>query len=298
MMCTSCSLIVDVNVTDDNANRLVTNALQTPDSVWDVHLTRSNYILSPLGRNFFPVDFAKVHIEGSDGTSEELELAGSQTGRFKGHSYPKPGQSYRITVTPTGLDGVTAEMKMPSTIPIIDLEWDSAAMNSQSSHYEYYGYVPLRITFTDPPEEKNFYGLQTYYYYARHIPSQNGQQELRDTVVVEGIIYNIDPNIATKNENVSRFTDESFPGKTYTANCVSRYGPYIFNRDDLLWIDVRLVTMSEGFYKYVETIDLGNRVAGDPFAQPVPVYSNVSNGFGIFGGVVYDVRRFDVRNSP
>ncbi|MBK6525335.1 MAG: DUF4249 family protein [Crocinitomicaceae bacterium] len=39
--------------------------------------------------------------------------------------------------------------------------------------------------------------------------------------------------------------------------------------------------------KYQET-------AGDPFAQPVQVYSNVENGFGIFGGCFIEILVFDV----
>jgi len=45
-----------------------------------------------------------------------------------------------------------------------------------------------------------------------------------------------------------------------------------------------LSSVSEDYYKYNVTLAKYEQTQGDPFAQPVQVYSNIENGFGIFGG--------------
>jgi hypothetical protein len=49
-------------------------------------------------------------------------------------------------------------------------------------------------------------------------------------------------------------------------------------------IIVTLRTISEDFYNYKITGSLHDNSSGNPFAQPVNVYKNIENGFGIFAG--------------
>jgi hypothetical protein len=61
------------------------------------------------------------------------------------------------------------------------------------------------------------------------------------------------------------------------------------NQSDSTIIVVSLMSLSEDYFKYKLSLEKYQETAGDPFAQPVQVYSNVENGFGIFGG--YSVYR-------
>jgi len=45
-----------------------------------------------------------------------------------------------------------------------------------------------------------------------------------------------------------------------------------------------LRTVSEDFYKYKITGSVHDNSSDNPFAQPVNVYKNIDNGFGIFAG--------------
>ena len=47
---------------------------------------------------------------------------------------------------------------------------------------------------------------------------------------------------------------------------------------------VILSTVSEGQYRYTRSVDLQYENDGNPFAEPVQVYTNVENGFGIMAG--------------
>lgn len=39
--------------------------------------------------------------------------------------------------------------------------------------------------------------------------------------------------------------------------------------------------VSHSYYQYKETKHLQDKLSGDPFAEPVPVYNNIENGVGI-----------------
>jgi hypothetical protein len=49
-------------------------------------------------------------------------------------------------------------------------------------------------------------------------------------------------------------------------------------------IMVELKTLSRDFYDYEITSDIQWKSDGDPLAQPINVYDNITNGFGIFAG--------------
>ena len=44
------------------------------------------------------------------------------------------------------------------------------------------------------------------------------------------------------------------------------------------------MAVSEDYFLYRKTVTLQNSVVDNPFAEPVPVHSNMTGGFGIFAG--------------
>lgn len=59
-------------------------------------------------------------------------------------------------------------------------------------------------------------------------------------------------------------------------------------------IDLQLIVYSQELVRYMETIvfDEGGRY--DPYSLPVPIYSNIENGVGIFGSFAYSVESFQL----
>ena len=49
-------------------------------------------------------------------------------------------------------------------------------------------------------------------------------------------------------------------------------------------IRIYLHNISKSYYYYRTSLELYQNTSGNPFAQPVQVYSNIENGFGIFAG--------------
>ena len=51
-----------------------------------------------------------------------------------------------------------------------------------------------------------------------------------------------------------------------------------------LSVRVYLHNISKSYYYYRTSLELYQSASGNPFAQPVQVYSNIESGFGVFAG--------------
>jgi hypothetical protein len=65
-------------------------------------------------------------------------------------------------------------------------------------------------------------------------------------------------------------------------------GPF-FNGTDSVYATMELYHVSEDYFRYVQTQRVAADTDGNPFAEPVNVYSNVSNGYGIFSIISSDI---------
>ncbi|MBK6950864.1 MAG: DUF4249 domain-containing protein [Crocinitomicaceae bacterium] len=190
---------------------------------------------------------------------------------------PVVGQTYQLVVTNTGFDQVNAQTQTPSVITISTI--DTLRKNDEMDY---------AIKFSDDPSITNYYAIaiekisifddgfggyeiySDYYFETAEIFTQNGSTD------VDG----------TKYGSIFLFSDATFSG----GQCVFDASNYIpVESSDSLIVVVSLMSLSEDYFKYKLSLEKYQETAGDPFAQPVQVYSNVENGFGIFGG--YSVYR-------
>jgi hypothetical protein len=74
----------------------------------------------------------------------------------------------------------------------------------------------------------------------------------------------------------------TFPDTIFTRQGEVAYLPYSTFKSHSLSVILRSTTQE--YYRYLYTRDLQGAVNNNPFAQPVQVFSNTSNGIGIFAG--------------
>jgi hypothetical protein len=281
----SCQLIIDVDVPYDG-DKIVVNAVQRPDSVWAVKLQRTRYILEPPVDGYPTIDDANVSIQRSDGSQETLVSQGN--GMYIGSTFPQLGDDYKVSANAPGLDPVEGAMKMPPLVKIIDVVWDSSRVTDNGVNCNCNrANVPFTITFADPAGEANYYDVTVYVYSVHTYPRYPDGELITDTLASFQMTY-LRFAFFSSVEDDSVFSDRCLDGMTTTiplvAEMLNWYGGTI------LKTEVRLTSSYEEFYKYNETLELQYSVMGDPFAQPVQVFSNMSNGFGIFAGTTTDVR--------
>lgn len=194
-------------------------------------------------------------------------------GIYKLNNYlPVAGQTYHLNVTHAGFDPVDAQTQTPSVITINSTDTlrkndemnYSIKFSDNASTTNYYAIAIEKIIIGD------FYQYSDYYFETSEIFTQNGSAD------VDG----------TKYGSIFLFSDATFNG----GQCIfdaSTYNPA--QSTDSTIVVVSLMSLSEDYFKYKLSLEKYQETAGDPFAQPVQVYSNVENGFGIFGG--YSVYR-------
>ena len=273
----ACTTVVDFDI-PQNRPKVVVNALFSPDSVWRIQISRSNSILDNRHGSFFdPVGDAVVTI-----LDQNNQFVESITGfsdkyfrySYKGKTKPLPGQSYTIQVDVKDEPNIKALNKVPTLVPITSVEIDSSRFISDREPIE------MDITFKDSGGEKNYYTVKvigdSYY-----IPN-------KDTVWVtrEINVKVVDPSLNEEFKESDRFiNDNLFNGKNYTLHLKLFSQPYWGPQSPVtVHARVILVSVSEEYYKYFTTKNLQDYTNGDPFAQPVQVFSNVENGLGIFAG--------------
>lgn len=263
---------------DNETSKLVLNSLFTPDSIWSVHVSRS---LSVLDNGDLDSVFDATVTITDDIGSPAILLHHNLAGFYIADSArPIPNRTYTLNASAPTYEPVSATNAIPGAVQILNL--DTTFIYNPDSSVD----LKVSITFNDPAGLANFYLVEMIRY---------------DTISfgMDTIGYSFpeymtctDPNIETESEfdNVYRyllFKDSSFDGQEYTLD----FEVENFIHDNSggggnfkASASLNLISSSEAFFNYRRSYLAYQRVDGNPFAQPVQVYTNVEGGYGIFAG--------------
>jgi len=244
-------------------DKIVVNTLIQPDSVVYIRVTRSvpSSVYDDAG--YKDISGAAVTLTSGDGAVWPL-----QTQVIKGLSYYVSdrkavlGQQYKVAVTAPDLQAVTGM----DTLPPAPLAYNAGAQRSSSR---------VQFTLKDHPASADYYRVRIY---------------MTDAATGQGafLLFRLDPafnnNLAdffTKgNYNSLVMNDERFNGKQVTF--VLQTAEPIMNAGEIT-VEVSALTYST--YQYFHTL-LAQRESGNVITgSPVRVFSNVTNGYGIVGGI-------------
>jgi len=282
------------------ANKLVFNGIiQTGDS-FNASLSRSSSILSETRFGSQPIPANGTIQLFENGTL--LSTVSSPFGQFALTDIkPKAGANYRIVVN-TENEMIEAQTTIPNKVEVISVDTTSVKSNNliftiinlrikDPEGDDYYRIVYMRETISYVQDNK---GVRKYY----KSYSQSGIAS--DDPVFKSVYNNFGDEIIDGPENeYSIFPDTYFNGKEYSMK-LSYYenpssysgggygysylsGVYgakqIYERNE-----IHVQKLSKDLYNYLKYLKLYNFYHDNPFAEPVPIYSNIKNGIGIFAG--------------
>jgi hypothetical protein len=286
----ACEKTIEIDL-EDAKIRIVVNAELNPDSTISVHVTRSRHILDNAA--IVPLADATVKLYEDDVLIGNLTY---RSGGFYDINYkPIVGRIYKIEVIHSDFDDVFALTTIPESIAITGID-------TTKSYDEYGGQIyNFSISFNDPASEKNYYmiGMRNRYSYEAWDPNMIIYDTLYvgpDTTIVhieyggyywtemtDKLYFNTDDMIIDEMiyyNNTAVFSDELINGKSYSVKLrVDAYGFY--SDTNMVFID--LYAISPEYYKYLTSFAKHQNATGDPFAEPVMVFSNVVEGIGIVG---------------
>ncbi len=189
----------------------------------------------------------------------------------------KPGSKYKITASAPSFASVETEDECPGNMDIVKSEFTKNAKTILVPDYGNVAqlYDEFKITFKNSIDKKDYYKIE--------VSTNNNQWWTyiltNDIDIDKGENQDILSSGITVLYGAFTMTDINFNGKEKT---LTFYAPSsATNQIDSLW-NISISHLSENFYKFEKTRQLYNQNEGNPFAEPVQVFSNVKNGVGIF----------------
>lgn len=264
MLLNACHTPIDLDLINID-NKIVVNSAFSPDSLIKIYLT-SDY--SPL-IDYYEYDFeninsAAIYLYHNNIIIDTFSFIGN--GEYLSNIYPLIGYSYKIKIQAEYFNNVEAYDLIPETVPITSISY-------KPTDDEIYN-IKFNIVFADPPE-KNYYVL--------HFPHE--EYFISDDPVFGQ--YN-----SRDDEYIFVFDDEIFSGNTYSLTVYGNIGIPSHWDDSTRNFHFYLHSISENLYKYFKTYNKQVKRRGDDLlelyqkglVEPIPIYSNIENGLGIFGG--------------
>jgi hypothetical protein len=188
------------------------------------------------------------------------------------------GATYRLKVSANGFETVEAIQKMPTLATIDTITYrPNVRLTDPREPLDYVVRDEFGISFKDPAGEKSYYTAQGFY------QIKTG----RDSFYQYMNLYSLDP---ISNDNF--LSDETFDGKP----AVWRQHGYNFNNPTVSTrMRFYLISLSEAYYLYKLSLIRFYNAQDNPFAEPVVLYTNVKNGYGLFTMGGYREYNFTVK---
>jgi len=291
----SCSKTIDFD-DEGYANQIVVNSAISTNNYFTSYITKSRSILTSNQND--------ATVEGSMDLYEDgilIRQFPKQLGAFSATDIiPKAGKTYRMVITSEGKT-LEAETILPNKVYVISVDTTSVKSINNLRNIiikmkikdpegdDYYRIVYMRETISYLQDNN---GVRKYY------KNYNQSGIASDDPVFKSVYNNFgDEIIDGPGNDYNIFPDNYFNGKEYSikfrttpgfyGNTSSYYsfGTPIYERNE-----IHIQKLSKDLYNYLKYLKLYNFYHDNPFAEPVPIYSNIKNGVGIFAGYNDEVK--------
>ena len=254
-------------------SRIVVNSLFEANDTLKITLSESRDILHNNGGTLPAMTGATAKLSDNSGQALGDFVHDGEGVYYLPNFKPLAGETYSLSVEKTGFDPISAKNRIPEVITISNIDTLRKA-----------DYMNIDITFTDNSASENYYSVvliaKTAYEYEVE-PGVVMIDTFADSWVCTkdlNTFGNADPEGDICSENGLLVRDQNFNGSTYTFTAKK------YLDSDPYEIIVILKSISPDLYKYRTTLQNYNEVQGNPFGEPVQVFSNITDGFGIFAG--------------
>ena len=272
----SCSTVVNIEWKDES-QKYVVNCLITPDEPMKLYAFKTSPVLDDTA---FFADGLNVEIY----KNEMLAWSGSGTGQGE---YPVPvyaeaGAKFKIILKDKNGFAVSSGDSIPFHVYILNATYLFPVY--EDNYGSKYGKVTL--SFHDDPEVKNYY----------EIVILSKDSSIIQTFNITSRIITLDSESNPNFPGTIFFTDELFNGQQLDLNIfVNSYDAPI----------IVLKNISRNYYEYRKSLEAhfyNQNVDRENIYElfkgdPVELYSNVTNGLGIFAGYTQDIKKCTLLNK-
>jgi hypothetical protein len=268
---------------DVNIPKLVINSIFQSDSTFKVHVSSSRSVIDTA--SFQNIEDAIVTIKDDNGSTIEI-LNYVENGFYIGQNFPQENQTYNLEVTHPNYPNVTSSDSLPS--PIIINSIDSTTIVDPINGDR----LQITLDFEDPKSAQNYYLIETYsvneYLVIKNSDTTDYELDtIKQLMILTDEVFQ---NGSSPFREQGLFNDLLFNGQNKKLELEIPYDNFSEIEVGYEWsyktlsVRVYLHNISKSYYYYRTSLELYQSASGNPFAQPVQVYSNIENGFGVFAG--------------
>jgi uncharacterized protein YaiE (UPF0345 family) len=256
----SCEKFIDMEI-PDHGRKIVVNCFFSDTDTIIVNLSKSVFILD--NSEFYAVSGALVRI--FDNNTLVATCSEFEQGKYKAIGFvPQKGKRYKIEVVKEN-DTLFSTSILPQSIPFVIADTSLIVR-------DYNTYFRVKINLNDPVGVKNYYMIQF-----------SLDKTMDSLYYHDPFVYfsSDDKVIETYYENGGIFSDALFDGKTKSISFdLNTYDFW----NDTNKLKINLYSLSEEMYLYIVSYVAQQNTSFSPFAEPVIVFNNIENGYGIFAG--------------
>jgi len=312
----SCEKTIDFNG-EGTVPMIVVNGLVVPGEPIEVSVTKSQSFLAD-SYFFETLTDAKADLYVNGEFAETLhlmEVDGSEIIHhyypdyvkyaFRGETIAENGKTYRLEVAREGLQSVSCETSVPDAVELLAVDTATEFVPVDYGTQEMF---EIKIKFHDNAKTGNLYRVQVDQINGINKNYYLGEVESSDTVLLrEESALNLDLFdqvfgsktdeadeivAGTPDNKYALFDDTQINGKEYTVKVRLSYNYNVYRQYPLdeesgnfLERKIVLYALSPEYYEYLKSATNHFYYADDYFSEPVPVYSNVRGGTGIFAAL-------------
>lgn len=259
----SCEKDIDMKI-PDKGRKTVINSFITPDKPIEFLAFKSRYILDDA--NFERITDIQFLLFKNDVIIDTLQYS-SISESYLSNIYPELGSTYSFQVNYNGLIS-SANTQIPYSIPFTIKDTSSF----KTEHNELF---KIKIQFNDPLSTANYYLINVF---ANNDPNQQGNSE--NSIFIQSN----DPSYQNQYQGGIIFDDKLFNGKLQTMEFLTQKYDFWGNSGDSIDLKIELKSLSYEAYMYLLTTQKQMEQGDAMFSEPVMIYNNIKEGYGIFGG--------------
>lgn len=283
----SCQKLLEIPIPNFE-NKMVVNGFITSDTTIQIRLSTT----SRLNTNETQlVDDANIVLKQNNVAVDTFKNSGD--GYYSTNVKVQKGITYKLEINHWHFGNISATTSIPQSININNISQEDFAILLENNEFDGDVRLPANLfTFTiiDPANEKNYYELTIY-------TKQSFQDSLSNKIMIlSPFSYMneiIKEDILDYTPQVIVFSDSLFNGQSkkfdflYIPNWLGMWGTnnYTYGKYRLIY---RIRSISKEMYLYRKWLikHQYNQQSDDitKYADPVQMWTNINNGYGVFAG--------------
>jgi hypothetical protein len=257
--------------------KLATESFSGQNVFPEAYLTRTRGVTDPLPisgqTDVYLVRNATVLLYENDILKDSLKYNAGQQRYKAALAKIQAGKTYKLVLSAPGFPTAEAISVTPLLVPINNMTFTRNARNDIDGNPQ----DEVKLSFTDNGSTEDYYLVRIYNAYDDFLYCVNTNDKDVEKLVYEDPFYPDD----CLQSNRLLLSDKNFNGTNKTLIFYTEAGELEPTPGyGKAWVE--LLHVNKEYYTYIKSLNTRENADDNPFAEPVNLYTNVKNGYGMF----------------